>query len=205
MRIVNRGILVVVVVLVSAVALAGCGQQPSGTGGAPTPTTSPAINDAEFNDADVTFAQQMIPHHQAAIQMAEMAQARSQNQQIKDLANRIETAQQPEIQTMTGWLQAWGKPVPTVGPGMMPNMPGGMPNMPGMPSSQDWSRMMGMSGPQFDRMFLQMMVAHHQGAVAMAQTEQAQGSNPDAKRLARDIETSQTEEISQMQQMLGAR
>ncbi|WP_245761776.1 DUF305 domain-containing protein [Saccharopolyspora shandongensis] len=179
-------------VLVSALAVSGCGQQPPGTGGAPPTTAAPA-----FDDADVTFAQQMIPHHQGAIQMARIAQQRSTSQQVRDLAARIEQAQDPEIQTMTRWLQDWGKPVPTAGPGMMQHQPG-------MPPPEDISgMMMGMSGAQFDRMFLQMMIAHHEGAVDMAKTEQARGINPDARQLARSIETSQIAEIDQMRQMLG--
>ncbi|MBB5157502.1 DUF305 domain-containing protein [Saccharopolyspora phatthalungensis] len=197
MKTVHHGFFGYIVLVASAAALvlAGCGTGQPGTGGAPT-TPQPPPATQVFNDADVTFAQQMIPHHQQAIQMSQMVQARSQNPQVKELAGRIEAAQQPEIQTMTGWLQSWGKPVPTMGPGMMQHQPG-------MPSMEDMSRMMGTSGPDFDRMFLQMMIAHHEGAVQMAKTEQAQGQYPDAKQLARNIETSQTAEIAEMQQMLG--
>lgn len=78
-----------------------------------------------------------------------------------------------------------------------------MPPMPGMASETDMTQMMNMHGPDFDRMFLQMMIRHHQGAVEMARTEQTHGINPDAKALAHTIDTSQTTEISQMQQLLG--
>lgn len=195
----GRVFLAVVSVLLGAL-LVACGGQVYRTTSAP-----PTVPASVFNDADVTFAQQMIPHHQQAIQMAQMAGNHSQNPRIKDLARRIEAEQQPEIQTMTGWLQAWGKPVPTSNPPMTPHMP--MPSMPmapmpGMASDQDMTQMMGMHGPEFDRMFLQMMTRHHQGAIDMARTEQAHGINPDAKQLAHNIETSQTAEIAQMQQLL---
>jgi uncharacterized protein (DUF305 family) len=165
-----------------------------------------------FNDADVMFVEQMIPHHQQAIAMAQMAASHTQNPRVKQLAAKIDTEQAPEIKTMTAWLQAWGKPLPTAMPGMMSPMPGMMgsplpgmnsPVAPGMMSQQEMSRMMAAHGAQFDRMFLQMMIRHHQGAVQMAKTEQAQGLNPAAKRLARQIQSTQTAEITEMQQMLN--
>lgn len=209
----GRAIGTVVGALLGLVLVAACGGQVYRTTSAPPPSVpAPA---PVFNDADVTFAQQMIPHHQQAIQMAQMAQTHSQDPRIHDLARRIIASQQPEIQTMTGWLQAWGKPVPTSPPPTMPHpsmpmpptMPtstmGPIPSMPGMASEQDMTQMMDMHGPGFDRMFLQMMIHHHQGAVDMARTEQAHGINPDAKALAHTIENSQTAEIGQMQQLLG--
>jgi uncharacterized protein (DUF305 family) len=136
MRTVHHGLfryLTSAVALAGALVLTGCGVVPSGAGGGPAPPYPlPAMQ--QFNDADVTFAQQMIAHHQQAVQMSQMVQARSQNPQVKELASRIEAAQQPEIETMTGWLQSWGKPVSTMGPGMMQHVPG-------MPSMQDMSRM----------------------------------------------------------------
>jgi uncharacterized protein (DUF305 family) len=144
------------------------------------------------NDVDVTFLQQMTRHHQKGIAMAKIAESRAKDPNVKQLASKIETEQPPEIQTMTGWLRAWGKPVPTTTPGTMPSMR----------PKPDISAKTGMQGAEFDRTFLQMMTAHHQAAVAMAKTEQASGANPEAKQLAKTIETSQTAEISQMQQVL---
>src|SRR5438128_8499755 len=71
--------------------------------------------DAAFNDADVEFAQQMIPHHQQALEMAKLAESRATGPEVKDLAAAIEGAQDPEIQTMTGWLQEWDEDVPGLG------------------------------------------------------------------------------------------
>ncbi|HKA48976.1 MAG TPA: DUF305 domain-containing protein [Candidatus Dormibacteraeota bacterium] len=149
------------------------------------------------------FAQQMIPHHQQAIQMAQMAPSHAQSPKVKQLAARIGAAQAQEIKTMTSWLHAWGKPVPSGMPGMMSPMPGmmGSPS-PGIVSQQEMSQLMAAHGAQFDRLFLQMMISHHEGAVETAKTEQARGLNPAAKKLAHQIETSQTAEIAQMQQML---
>jgi uncharacterized protein (DUF305 family) len=182
-------------------ALAACGGQ-AGTGGS---TTGPSAIRV-FNTVDVTFAQQMIVHHQQAIAMAKIAVARAQDPKVKQLAATIEAQQAPEIQTMTSWLQAWGTPAPTATPGMMPPMPSMMPSpgmMPSMVPQPDVSKMTRMSGAEFDRMFLQLMIMHHQGAVEMAKTEEVSGANPEAKQFAKSIETSQSAQISQMQQMLG--
>jgi len=196
-----------------ALVLVGCagnGQRPTAAVSSGHPSATASSPASSFNDADVMFAQQMIPHHQQAIEMAQMAPSHAQNPKVKHLAAEIVVAQAPEIKTMTGWLHAWGKPVPTGMPEMMSPVPGMMgspsPGMmspvPGMMSPQDMSQLMAAHGAHFDRMFLQMMIRHHQGAVDMAKTEQARGLNPDAKKLAQQIETSQTAQIAQMQQML---
>jgi uncharacterized protein (DUF305 family) len=180
------------------------------------------------NDADVTFAQMMIVHHQGAIEMADLAPARAASSQVKDLAVTIKAAQGPEIEQMTSWLQAWGTSAGTDMNGM-PNPTSSSPDaggmggmnhggmggsdtstssaamssqMPGMMSADEMSQLTAATGAEFDKMFLQMMITHHQGAIEMADTEIAQGSNPDALTLAQSIKTSQTAEITTMQQLL---
>ena len=158
---------------------------------------------AEHNDADVTFAQEMIPHHEQAIQMAALAGTRAESQDVKDVAADIEAAQDPEIETMTGWLESWGEDAPDEG---MPGMDHGdmsSDEMPGMTSDdEEMADLIGSSGPDFDRMFLTMMIEHHEGAIEMAKTEQSDGKFPDAIELAEDIETAQTAEIQMMQDLL---
>jgi uncharacterized protein (DUF305 family) len=153
----------------------------------------------QFNEADVAFAQQMIPHHQQAIQMAQHAEQRAASAEVKKLAGEIERAQDPEIQTMTGWLQAWGKEVPKD----MAGMGHGGTDMPGMMSDQELNALEDASGATFDRMFLRMMIKHHEGAIQVVRTEQANGQNTDATTLAREIETAQTAEIGVMKRLLG--
>jgi len=157
------------------------------------------------------FAQQMIPHHQQAIQMARMAVTHAQNPKVKALAARIQVEQTSEIKTMIGWLHDWGQPLPTGMPVMTSPMPGmmGSPapgtsgaSIPGMMSQGEMSQLMAARGVDFDRMFLHMMIRHHQGAVEIARAELAEGVNPAARKLARQIETSQTAEIAQMQLLL---
>ena len=166
--------------------------------------------DAKHNAADVTFAQNMIVHHQGAVQMAQMAATKAATQEVKDLAERIKAAQGPEIQKMTSWLKAWGEPL--TAESSMSDM-GNMGGSSGSSGSMGSTDSMGMSqeqmdqldaasGKDFDRMFLQMMTAHHRGAIELARTEQANGSNPQAIALAKSIETSQGAEVAEMGQML---
>jgi len=155
---------------------------------------------AEVNRADVTFAQEMIPHHQQATDMAQLAETRSQDEDVQRLAAQMESAQDPEIKTMTGWLETWGEDVPdhTSGAGH------GDADMPGMMSAAEMKRLESASGADFDRMFLEMMIKHHEGAIQMARTEQANGKNTDAIALAKQIEAAQTAEIATMRQLLGS-
>lgn len=160
---------------------------------------------AQFNDADVTFAQQMIPHHQQAVEMAQLAQDRAASEEVKQLAEDIEAAQDPEIEQMTQWLEDWGQEVPS--PSMdHGDMSGGDMGgeMPGMMDDTDMSMLEEAQGAEFDTMFLEMMIKHHEGAIEMARTEQANGENPDALALAEKVETDQSAEIETIKQLLGS-
>ncbi len=170
----------------------------------PSSTSAPATagaTAADHNDADVAFATDMIAHHSQAVQMADMALKQSSTASIKALAGQIKAAQDPEIQTMAGWLKAWGKPVPTPMAGHdMGSMSG---SMQGMMSPQEMDALSKGSGAAFDRMWLQMMIKHHTGAVATSKAQLTQGSSPDAKKLAQAIIDGQTKEITQMTGMLA--
>ena len=175
---------------------------------------------ATFNDADVAFAQMMIVHHQGAIQMADLAPSRAQNQDVLALAARIKAAQAPEIDQMTSWLTAWGAAAPSMMSGSATSGTGGMDHggmdmggttsaaessamsMPGMMSGDQMQQLESASGAAFDKMFLELMIVHHQGAVEMAETEIADGSNPEAVALAQKIKSDQTAEIAEIQALL---
>jgi len=174
--------------------LAGCGNNtttsPATTPPPPAASSAPAAGQ-QHNQADVVFLQNMIPHHTHAIRMSQVARNQATSPQVKDLAARIEAAQDPQIQQMRELLTAWGAPAP-IGPGGPGPMGGRGPGpMPGM-----------MTGVAFDQMFLQMMIVHHQGAIDMSQTELTHGSNPAARELAQRIITTQQAEINEMQTML---
>ena len=175
----------------------GMTSMPTMTGRPSTPTgAGSATAVGQHNDADVRFSTDMIPHHRQAIQMSAMAASRASTAQVRDLAAQIKAAQAPEIRTMSGWLEGWGEPVPGTMGGMDMGSMGGM-------SSAEMASLGRANGPVFDRMFLTGMVKHHQGAVAMARTELAQGANADARKLARSIVESQNKEIAQMKSMLA--
>ncbi|MQA87445.1 MAG: DUF305 domain-containing protein [Streptosporangiales bacterium] len=194
----KRLLVIAAVPLAAVLTLAGCG----GTDGDTTSgDAAPQRTAAQpFSDADVTFAQGMIPHHRQAIEMAGTAADRAANPRVKTLATDIEKAQGPEIEAMTGWLRAWGEDVPDDMSGMDHE---GM-DMPGTMSPEDMRDLERATGAEFDRMFLRMMIEHHEGAIDMARTEQADGENSDAVALAKKIERDQTAEIASMRKLLGA-
>ena len=188
-------------------ALSACGGDHSsaGTGhGAnpPAPAAAPGGSPApgaQFTDADVTFAQMMIVHHQQAVEMARLAADRAGDAAVKSLAGKIEQAQQPEIDTMTGWLTAWGAPTAAPDEG---GHGSGHESMPGIMSDADMAELAVGKGTAFDKQFLTMMIAHHEGAITMAQEETANGVNPEAKALAGTIVIDQQAEIATMKQLL---
>lgn len=192
----KRRFSMIAMALVAALALAGCGDAQDNTGSPGGSTQS------SFNDADVTFAQSMIPHHQQAVVMAKMAGSHASSPDVKSLADKIKAAQGPEIATMTSWLNAWGEDVPsgTDMGGMNHDMGGD--DMPGMMGQSEMNDLDTATGTGFDRMFLTMMIEHHTGALEMAKTEQADGKNPDAVTLAKKIEADQTAEIAVMKDLL---
>ncbi|MET8906531.1 DUF305 domain-containing protein [Micromonospora sp. NPDC004551] len=171
------------------------GHDPSAATGTPAAGAS-----ASFDAADVMFAQMMIPHHQQAVEMSGLAETRAGDPEVKRLAAQIKAAQAPEIATMTGWLAAWGRPVPSASAGH--GMPGMDHGMPGMMSGADLAKLAAASGTDFDRQFLTMMIAHHEGAITMAEEEIARGVHPDATALARQIVTTQQGEIDAMRKLL---
>ena len=193
---------------------------PMMSGQASAMMSAPAAS-ADHNAADLSFAQQMIVHHQGAVEMADLAPTRAANQQVKDLAIKIKAAQAPEIEQMTGWLTLWGAAMSTStsasttsddgmdhggmsGMGKEGEMSTGATGMamPGMMSDAQMQELTAATGADFDRLFLELMIVHHQGAIEMADTQIAEGSNPAALALAESIKTSQTAEIAEMQQLL---
>jgi uncharacterized protein (DUF305 family) len=181
-------------------ALSGCG-----TTATPPSSSSPSSSSAvaqTHNQADITFAHDMIPHHAQAIAMSMMPAQQAGSPQVKNLAARIQAEQQPEIDQLSGFLRAWNAPVPPMYNAPMAGMgQGGA--MPGMMSSGEMQQLGQANGAAFDRMFLQMMISHHQGAVTMAKTELSNGQNPDARQLAQRIIDAQQREIAEMRTLLG--
>ena len=147
------------------------------------------------NEADVAFAEMMIPHHEQAVEMSRLADTRAESQDVKDLATAIEAAQDPEIQVMQGWLKSWGED------GMSHEM--SHDEMPGMVDDKTMGELGKATGAEFDRLFLTSMIAHHEGAIAMAESEKSDGVHKGSLRLADAIIKTQTAEIKQMKALLA--
>ncbi len=164
---------------------------------------------------DVAFAQSMIPHHQQAVEMADLAldPKSDASPQVKALAKQIKAAQDPEIQQMSSWLAQWGAstamPSASGDAGDMAGMDhsghdmGGI-TMSGMMTAEDMAKLSSASGKTFDTLWLQMMIAHHEGAVQMAEQVKADSGNPQVTALADSVIAGQTQEIETMQALLAA-
>lgn len=214
---------------VAALVTSACSNSTSGTEGAASPASGSAAasaspsatsSDGTHNDADVSFAQMMIPHHQQAIEMSDMLLSKeSIEPDVVNLANEIKNAQGPEIEQMQSWLQEWGvssPPAPSAGmPGhSMPghDMQGGdavgdMPPMAGghgMMSEADMAALQNAQGAEASRLFLEQMITHHEGAITMAQREIDDGQFAPAVDMARNIVSSQQAEIEEMKALLGS-
>jgi uncharacterized protein (DUF305 family) len=195
--------------LAATLVLAACGTADTSATGSANPSAAAAAASSvpvstTKNEADVVFASMMIPHHAQAVTMADMALTHAGNPGVKALAPKIKAAQSPEIKRMSGWLTLWGAPIPAAGAGSeMAGMEGMGDQTGGMMSAREMTTLNKATGSAFDRMWLQMMIRHHQGAVDMAETAIDEGANPDAKKLARSIIDGQSAEIAEMTSILS--
>lgn len=181
-------------------AVAGCGTDSD----EPTSQTETAANGDVFSDTDVAFASDMIQHHAQALQMVDMTVGRELDPDVVQLTEDIRATQGPEIEQMVMWLTAWDQPIPeTVRDHVNAEGGGDLEmDMPGMMSEEEMDDLEATQGQEFEDRWLEMMIEHHEGAVEMAQTEQADGVFQPAIELADSIETSQTEEIDEMEQLI---
>lgn len=199
---------------IAALVIAGCGGEESG-GGQPeahgtsaTTPVPPATSAADHNDADVMFAQHMIPHHQQAIDMSDVVLAEQGiDPRVTELATAIKAAQGREIAQMHGWLEQWGNPpMPTMGAGEGHGgghgMEGTSGNAMGMMSDEQMSALKGAEGIDASKLFLRGMITHHEGAIDMAQDEIDGGKFAPAVDLARSIVETQQREIHTMKGIL---
>jgi uncharacterized protein (DUF305 family) len=189
-----------------AFSLAACGSSDTARSSTSPPaatvgSVASASASSDFNTADVQFAQGMIPHHQQAVEMAVIAldPTRGASAKVLDLAARIKDAQDPEIEMMGGWLASWGQPMQ-----MDTGMSQAMHMTDGMMTDDEMNGLHSAKGAEFDTMWMQMMVRHHEGAIAMAQTVKTSGSNTDVIALADQVITAQQSEITEMKTMLGS-
>lgn len=214
----KRTLVLSTLAVASTLALAACGEATDATTDATasatsTATTTPETTEtttatteadgeisADHNDADIMFAQMMIPHHQQAVEMSEMLLAKEGiPAQVVEFAQGVIDAQGPEIDRMNAMLEAWDQQPVTDSGGMDHGEMGGMS---GMMSQEDMTALEEAQGTEAARLYLEQMTAHHEGAVDMARDEVADGQNPHAITLAEQVISDQEAEIAQMQQML---
>lgn len=195
--------------LAVALTLAACGADDGAdhdmadTGGASSSPDAPSdtATDAPYAAADVMFAQMMLPHHEQAIEMSDALLAKDGiSPELVDLAEQIKAAQGPEIDTLTAWLRDWGAD-PEAGAGTGHDDHG----MAGMMSTEDMQALEDATGADAERLFLEQMVAHHEGAVEMAQAEVSGGEHAGAVEMAQSVVDTQTAEIQQMRDLLASR
>ncbi len=154
------------------------------------------------NDADVAFAQEMVAHHEQAVVMAQMGQDQASSDAVRDLATRIENAQGPEIETMQTWLEEWGESEDSGEMGGMDHGETDGAKMSGMMTDEEMSELASAGGKEFDRMFLTMMIEHHEGAISSAEEEVESGEVAEAIDLAESIKSTQEKEVEEMQSLL---
>lgn len=176
--------------LASTLALAACGG--NGTDHSDG-HSGDSKSSKDFNDADVMFAQMMIPHHEQAVEMADLAATRASDGELKELAAAIKQAQDPEIETMTKWLKSWDEPLES-GHDM------GVED--GMADEKQMKELADSKGADFDKLFAELMIAHHEGAITMAEDVQKDGKSSDVEKLAKAIVTTQQAEIEDLEKIL---
>lgn len=201
----RRALSATILAVALAVTAAACSSD-NDTSDSDAATTDGQATEAQLpdgvNEADVTFVRGMIPHHEQAIEMSEMVIANGGDPSVIALAEQINAAQGPEIDQMNTWLDDWGvEPSSMSGMDHMNGM-NGMNGMHGMMSGEEMDMMSVTTGADLDRMFLEMMIRHHQGAIQMAEVALDHGSNADVLALAQAIIDDQQAEIDQMQSML---
>ncbi|MER6917197.1 DUF305 domain-containing protein [Streptomyces sp. NPDC000594] len=166
-----------------------------------------ALPDDSPNDADIAYAHRMIAHHQQALTMTELVPRRADSKRVKLLAERISAAQKPEIGAMEGWLDGHGeKPAKDGGhDGHSGHGGGGQGGdhgeMPGMATEKQLDRLRDARGGAFDKLFLKLMITHHEGAITMATEVLTDGNNVRVEEMASDVVASQTVEINRMRDL----
>jgi len=147
------------------------------------------------NGADIQFVRMMVPHHEQALRMAALVPTRAGGTGVIAVADRIRASQQPELDVLRSWLRD-RKLDPGVESGHEHH------TMHGMQSPERIATLTASTGTTFDRMFVEMMSEHHQGAIQMAQAVLAAGTDPQIRELARNIAFEQAVEVNRMREVL---
>jgi len=193
-QVLNRKLALRALVLVAVLSATGCAGMPMSMmnhGGTQIESAS-GVNTSDFSGVDIMFAQMMIPHHQQAIDMSALAESRALSPEVKALASKISAEQGPEIEQMRAWLKAANAPTEM----------GHQMSMDGMLSDAELERLTNASGAEFDELFIIGMIAHHEGAIEMAQMV-VDSKNLEARELGAAIIKMQTLEIAELKALLS--
>lgn len=175
--------------------LGACGGDSADHGTSDHGTTVSAGASASPRDADVIFAQGMVPHHEQAVDMADIALEHPDvSDDVRRIASAVKSAQDPEIEQMQDWLQKWG--APATGPA---DAHAGH----GMMTDADLADLEEAAGEDFNRMWMELMIEHHEGAITMAQDVLETTEDAAVRALAEAIISAQEAEIEEMRQLLG--
>ncbi|MEV0155171.1 DUF305 domain-containing protein [Micromonospora sp. NPDC050686] len=171
---------------------------PGQSGRSLSPEELASIAPPEHKAADRRFFQQMIPHHAQALEMTALLAGRTTNPDVTMLAKRIDASQTEEIKLMEQWLTERGEPTPAAHAGH--DRP-----MPGMLTDEQFAQLKAARGAAFDRLFLESMIRHHEGALTMVRELYASGGGVESAsdRFARDVDADQSIEIQRMRGMLA--
>jgi len=174
----------------------GCGSTKTSSSDDTSPTDTSVT---QFNDADVMFAQMMIPHHEQAIEMSDIAldPTVGASDEVLSLARDIKAAQDPEIAQMTALLESWGQST------AMDSSMDHSEMMSGMLTVEEITTLGTLQGTAFDTAWIQAMIKHHEGAIQMAIDVQNDGINADVQKLASTIIATQQAEIDAMKALLS--
>ena len=222
-------VLSVILGLTMMLFIGGCSNSQDSQETATSTANSPAGSESAtlHNRADVAFVTGMIPHHQEALEMSDLilaqpVSAAGSNAEVRALAQQIADAQAPEVEQMKTWVKDWGMGSDTVTDDGGMNMGGGEMDghemdgadmsgadaggaaMNGMMTEAQMNELSQATGAELDQLYLELMIAHHEGAIEMAQTELKEGKNPAALKLAQGVIDTQQAEIKQMQALLTA-
>lgn len=192
--------------LTAALTLTACGED----------TPAQVLSDTEHNGQDVAFATDMIQHHAQALSMVDLTLERPLDPEVAALAEQVRDAQAPEIELMSDWLVSWDEDVPATmrdhsiaghddrsAADAMEEMEGMGSDMPGMLSAEELASLEEAPDEEFADLWLELMIAHHEGAVEMAEQQATAGMYAPTVELAEDVVETQTAEIEQMRDLLG--
>lgn len=157
---------------------------------------------APVSPADVAFVERMIPHHRQALDMAALAPDRAADPGVRAVADRIAAAQGPEILVLQAWLDGHEDAAGPGHGGHGAGHGGDHAGMPGMATTEQLAALAAASGPAFDALFVHLMVAHHEGAIAMSAEVLAAGTDVTVAELAQDVSATQGAEIERMRELL---